>query len=174
MRKLLFCTLIAAVGLLSCSKGSSDDDQVQQMNTWTFKAEGTTYKGDLFWEPLLNTFLQGNNTYTFTMLGAEANSDRTFNIVMSLADTTFSTQNYQSGISGTDHITSFYFTHDIGGDDIYTSNNHNPGPVMNYKVESYNASTRVLVLSFSGNVENAAGSTVPLTEGKVVCKVEKM
>jgi hypothetical protein len=45
---------------------------------------------------------------------------------------------------------------------------------MNYKIESYNGATRELVLTFSGSIEDAAGNLLPLTEGKVTCKVEKM
>jgi hypothetical protein len=174
MKKLLFLTLIVSTGLFSCKKESSNPTQTQAANSWTFKAEGTTFQGVLMWDPLLNPLLQGNDTYTFTMLGGESGSDRIFNIVMSLADTTFTVKDYQSGLTATDHITSFYFTHGIAGDNIYKSSNYNPGPVMNYKIESYNAATRDLILTFSGNVEDAAGNMVPLTEGKVTCKVEKM
>ena len=174
MKKLLFLTLIVSAGLFSCKKESSNPNPTQAANSWTFKVQGTTYQGVLLWDPLLNPLLQGNNTYTFTMLGGEASSDRIFNIVMSLADTTFTAKNYQSGISPTEEITAFYFTHGVAGEEIYKSSNYDPGPILNYKVESYNSATRELILTFSGNVEDAAGNLVPLTEGKVTCKVEKM
>ncbi|MBI3138836.1 MAG: hypothetical protein HYZ15_09650 [Sphingobacteriales bacterium] len=173
MKVLLMAIALVSIGLFSCKKDSPDNNN-QEVNTWTFKAQGTTYKGVLFWDPLLNTLLQGNNSYTFTMLGGEANSDRTFNIVMSLADTTFTSKNYQSGISGNDDITAFYFTHGIAGNTIYESSNYYPGPVMNYTIETYNAATRVLVFTFSGNTQDANGVLIPVTEGKVTCKVEKM
>lgn len=173
MKKLFICILIVATGLLSCKK-STTDSPAQELNTWSFKVSGTTYQGDLYWDPLLNTLLQGNDTYTFTMLGGEANSDRVFNIVMSLADTTFTAQNYQSGLVGTDHITAFYFTHGVGGAEIFKSSNYDPGPVLSYRIESYNAATREMNLSFNGNVKDENGNLVSLTEGKVRCTIEKM
>jgi len=173
MRKLFFCLAIVSIVFISCSKGS-DDDQGLEYNTWTFKAEGTTYQGDLYWDPLLNTFLQSNDTYTFTMLGGEPNTNRVFNIIISLADTTFEQKNYQSGDATSDHITSFSYRTELVGESIYRSDNHTiNGPVMNYTIESYNPSTRELVLNFSGNAENENGVDFAITEGKVRCKVEK-
>lgn len=174
MKNLLSAIFLAAIILSSCKKDKENNDQNQAANSWTLTAQGTTYKGTLLWDPLLNTLLQGNNSYTFAMLGGEASTDRVFNIVLSLADTTFTKTSYQSGVSGTDDISAFYFTHGISGEDIYKSSDLDPGAVLNYTVESYNPSTRALVLRFSGNVMDNTGAVVPLTNGKVTCEVEKM
>ncbi len=176
MKKSLFTILILAGVLLSCKKETinQDQDQDQAVNSWTFKAQGNTYKGELWGDPLLNTFLQSNNRYNFAMLGVELNSGRIFNIVMSLADTTFSTKNYQSGLSEPDYVTmGFYFSEGIAGEDIYKSSNLDPGPVMNYNIESYNATTRVLIMTFQGNVHGPSGTILPVTDGKLTCKVDK-
>ncbi|HEV8504905.1 MAG TPA: hypothetical protein VGQ53_05885, partial [Chitinophagaceae bacterium] len=83
MKKLLFVALIVSIGLFSCKKESTDKNNPNQAaNSWTFKVQDTTYQGALMWDPLLNTLLQGNDTYTFTMLGGELNSDHVFNIVI--------------------------------------------------------------------------------------------
>lgn len=174
MKNIIFTAFILAGALLSCKKESINEDQQEQpANGWTFKAQGVTYKGEFLWEPLLNTYLQGNDTYTFAMLGAEPGSGKVFNIVMSLADTTFTLKNYQSGLSGTDAITAFYFSESVAGEDIYKSSNLDPGPVLNYKIESYDAATRRLVMTFQGHVQELDGNIVSLTDGKVNCLVDK-
>ncbi len=173
LRKLFFAISIIAIGLVSCSK-NSDDVPNQDTNTWTFKAEGTTYYGDLFWDPILNPFLQGNDSYTFGIIGGEENSDNIFNILISLADTTFTETDYQSGAGFSDYLTSMNYRVDFTGDAIYESRDNTPGAIMNYKIESYNATTRELVLTFSGNAFGANGGLVAITEGKVVCLVEKL
>lgn len=174
MKRFVLAISILSVVVFSCKKETTSNTPEQAVNTWSFKAQGTTYQGELYWDPLLNTMLQSNNTYTFTILGGETTSDRVFNIAMSLSDTTFTQSTYQSGIDGTDAINGFYFTHGVGGSDIYKSSNYDPGPVLNYRIESYNSSTRVLIITFSGNAQDASGVIVPITEGKVTCKVEKM
>lgn len=174
MKNILFTAFILTAALLSCKKESVNEDQDEQpANAWTFKVQGVTYKGEFLWEPLLNTYRQENDTYSFGMLGAEPSSGKVFNIVMALADTTFTQKNYQSGISDTDAITAFYFSETVAGDDIYKSSNLDPGPVLNYKIESYDAATQRLVMTFQGNVQELDGNIVALTDGKVTCRVDK-
>jgi len=170
MKKLLL-VLIIAITLVSCKK-ESDDNEIR-INTWTFKAEGSLYQGELLWDPLLNTLLQSNDTYTFSMLGTDISANL-FNIVISLADTTFTQPDYQSGIIGSDHVTSFFYGADLAGQHLFQSSNHNGAAIMNYKVESFDPSTKVLILSFSGNAEDTNGGVVAITDGKVRCQIEKM
>jgi hypothetical protein len=171
----LFIAFLLAICFISCKKESdNNDNNNQEINSWTFTAGSTVYKGDLFGDALLNTLLQGNDSYTFAMLGGQSTSDGTFNIVMSLLDTTFATKNYQSGVSGTDYITAFYYTHGLGGDEIYKSSNYSPGAIMNYVIQSYDPSTKILVITFSGQAKDASGNIVPITNGKVTCRIEKM
>lgn len=173
MLKNLLVGLVISLSLLSCKK-DDDNDQNQTTNTWEFTANGTTHKGALYFDPLLNTLLQGNNSYTFTMLGEEFSTGYTFNIVLSLMDTTFTHTTYQSGVAGNDYINSFFYNTSVGGNYIYTSTNHDAGPVLNYNIQSFNPSTMLLVFTFNGSVEDAGGNMVAVTNGKVTCTVEKM
>lgn len=173
MRKLFLLTAMICVVLISCKKESAENKQA--VNSWTFKVDGTTYKGTIFFDAQLNTILQSNDTYTLSMLGFEtSNTDRVFNVLISLADTTFSVKDYKSGIAGSDHLTSFYFTNGVGGDEIFKSTNTSPGPIINFQLQSFDQATSVLTFTFSGNVMDDNGTVLALTDGKVVCHVEKM
>ena len=171
----LFIVLSLAICFISCKKDSdNENNNNQEINSWTFTAGSTVYKGSLFNDPILNTLLQGNDSYTFGMLGGQTTSDGTFNIVLSLLDTTFAAKNYQSGVSGNDYISAFYYTHGVGGNEIYTSSNYFPGEIINFIIQSYDPSTKILVMTFSGNAKDASNNIVPISDGKVTCRIKKM
>lgn len=162
--------------LASCKKDKTTTPEVKQdqINTWTFDAEGKTYKGGLFWDPLLNPLLQDNNSYTFTVLGAES-TGKFFNVVLSLLDTTFTHKTYQSGAShAEEYINAFYFFENNSIDNIYKSSNYDLGPVMDYTIESYNPDTRLLIMTFNGKAQKTDGSYTNIANGKLICKVERM
>lgn len=46
MRKLFLLTAMICVVLISCKKESAENKQA--VNSWTFKVDGTTYKGTIF------------------------------------------------------------------------------------------------------------------------------
>src|SRR6478672_4489842 len=169
LRRFLLVAIVSLT-LFSCKKSNESGSD---MNTWEFTAGTTVHKGDLALYPLLNTDIQANNTYDFFMAGEEYSTQNGFIIGLSLLDTTFTNPNYQSGVSGNDHNNGLYLSAYLGGNNIYISDNYNPGPVLNYSIESYNPSTSTLRMSFSGNVKDAAGMLVPVTNGKIVCQVSK-
>lgn len=176
MKKILIAFSVVAIFLVSCKKDKETEPEAKPEDAygWTFDAEGKTYKGGLFWDPLLNTYLQGNNSYTFAVLGGES-TGKVFNVVLSLLDTTFTHATYQSGASHADeYINAFYFSEKLTEKMIYKSSNYDLGPVMDYKIESYNPDTRILIITFSGKAQNTSGAYVAITNGKLICKVEKM
>jgi hypothetical protein len=174
MLKTVIIALAVTTCFFSCKKDTANNNPNQPANTWTFTAAGKVYEGTLYFDAILNTLLQGNNSYTFSLIGEEKTSRHVFNIVMSLADTTFTAPNYQSGVSGTGYITAFYYTETIAGVDIFTSSNYDPGPIMNYTIQSYDPATKTLIFNFSGNAKDKTGKLTPITNGKVTCKIEKI
>jgi hypothetical protein len=173
--KFLFYLLFVSIALASCKKASTSTTTTDtSVNTWTFTEGSKVFNGVLLTDATLNTLYQGNNSYTFGMLGPENTTGYEFNIVMSLADTTFTTKTYQSGVSGTDLITAFYYSTSIGGSDIYKSSDYSPGSVMNYTIVSYDPVKAILVMSFAGNATDASGNMVAITNGKVTCHIEKV
>src|SRR6202008_634038 len=112
----------------------SDGDGVDygnDVNTWTFTEGSKTYKGELLFDASLNTLLQSNNSYTYSMIGPESESGFFFNIVLSLTDLTFTNKNYQSGVGGNDYLNAFYYFQDFGSTEVYKSSNYDPGQVIN-------------------------------------------
>jgi hypothetical protein len=176
MKKIFLPLLLSLTIFFSgCSKGHSDDD-VQygtSMNTWTFTEGSTVYKGDLAWDPILNTLLQGNNSYTFAMIGPDNESGNTFNVVLSLLDLNFTAKTYQSGIDGNDYLNAFYYFANVG-DNIYKSSNLDPGNTMTYTITSYNASTDNATMTFSGQVVKTNGTVATISNGKVTFHVDRM
>ena len=79
----------------------------------------------------LNTYLQSNNSYTFSMLGAEKTSGFLFNLILSLVDLNFTQKQYKSGVAGDNYLNAFYYMESPNSvDNIYKSSNLDPGPVM--------------------------------------------
>jgi hypothetical protein len=172
-----FILYLLPVLLLSaaCSKDGDDPNDLEE-NNWTFTEGSNVYSGSfVFGHASLNTTLQSNNTYTFAMLGAEKNSGYLFNIVLSLLDLNFTVKTYQSGISGNDHLNAFYYTQSpTSVDDIYKSSNLDPGPVMNYTITEYDAANDIVTMTFSGQAQLANGTQVPITNGKLKIKVDRL
>ncbi len=176
-KTLLFPSLVLVIFLMGCKKDSDGGGENfgTTINTWTFTEGGTTYKGHLLFDASLNTLLQGNNSYTYSMIGPEEESGYFFNLVMSLLDLDFTTTTYQSGVSGTAYLNAFYYFEDFGMvEENYKSSNHDPGPVMNYTVTAYNASTDVVTITFSGQAKVPGGAIVNITNGKVTARNERL
>ncbi|WP_276503268.1 hypothetical protein [Terrimonas pollutisoli] len=178
MKKAFLLYLLPAVLLFlsACSKKSdSDPNDETAENSWTFTEGSKVFSGSfLFGTASLNTTKQANNTYTFTMLGAEKTSGHFFNIALSLLDLNFTTKTYQSGIDGNDHLNAFYYTETPASvDDIYKSSNLDPGPVMNYTITAYDATNDVVTITFSGQAQLSNGNYVPIANGKLKVKIER-
>jgi len=114
-----------------------------------------------------------NNSYTFSMLGAEAGTGNLFNLILSLLDANFTVKTYKSGVDGTNYLNAFYYSEFASSDDIYKSSNLDPGPIMNYTITAYDAAKDIVTIEFSGQAQLANGSFVAITKGKVKAKVER-
>lgn len=178
MKKAFLLYLLPAALLLSaCSKKSDNDPNNGTVeNSWTFTEGSKVFSGSfVFGVASLNTFPQANNTYTFTMLGAEKTSGYLFSIALSLLDLNFTTKTYQSGINGDDHLNAFYYTETPASiDDIYKSSNLDPGPVMTHTITDYDAANDVVTITFSGQAQLANGTYVTISNGKLKVKIDRL
>jgi len=169
--------LLSSVLLFACSKDSSNKAETYgtTLNTWTFKEGNSVYNGQLLLNGAsLNTYLQSNNSYTFSMLGAEKSSGFLFNLILSLVDLNFTQKQYQSGISGNDYLNAFYYTDSPASvDNIYKSSNLDPGPVMNYTITAYDVNKDIVTIEFSGQAQRADGTLATITNGKVTAQIER-
>lgn len=175
MLRILIVFLIAC-SLFSCKKESEKIDQ--PINSWTFTAAGTVYEGDLIWDAAIYTSPQVTDFYRFGMNGFRRISKdmytyEAFILGFSLRDTTFTVKNYQTGIANNQVNDAFHFKYGLSADGevFFESSNLHPGPIMDYVIESYEPSTRILVITFSGEAIDASNNRVPITNGKVTCRV---
>ncbi len=177
-KNLLVFTVLLSFIFPGCKKDSGDDSSYgTAVNTWTFTEGSNVYKGNLYFDPILNTYLQGNNSYTFGFIGEEKTSGYVFNIVLSLLDLNFTTKTYQSGIVGTTYLNSFYFTvSPANPENTYESSNIgvDAGAVITYTVSAYDASKDVVTITFSGKAFDKNGSLVNITNGKVTGRIERI
>lgn len=176
MRTLTF-TLLAALTLSfsSCMKHAEDYVPVygEVMNTWTFYDGTKNYFGNFLIKPVLNTTVQSNNTYTFDMTGIERSTGQVLTMAISLADLNFNVKSYQSGISGSNHSTAFYYSGSAASrDGIYSSTNNDPGAVINYTISSYDAAKNAVTISFSGEAFNINGKLVKISKGKMTANID--
>jgi len=176
MRTLTF-TLFASLTLFfsSCMKHAEDyvPGYGEVMNTWTFYDGAQNYFGTFLINPVLNTTIQSNNTYTLDMTGMEKTSGQVLTMAISLADLGFTIKSYQSGIGGSNHSTAFYYSGSAASRDaIYSSTNNDPGAVMNYTISSYDAATKTATISFSGEVFNTNGKLVRISKGKMTANID--
>jgi len=174
MKKILFVVLTQLIIFSSCSKGSKDDASDNMMvNSWTFTEGSKTFSGLLIFDAQMSSTIQPNNSYTFSMLGAEAGTGNLFNLILSLLDANFTVKTYKSGVDGTNYLNAFYYSEFASTDDIYKSSNLDPGPIMNYTITAYDAAKDIVTIEFSGQAQLANGSFVAITKGKVKAKVER-
>jgi len=174
-KNLLFLFLAVTLIFSACSKSSDSNNPSNAVNTWSFKEGSKTFSGVLAFDASLNTFLQGNNSYTFGMIGPEKSSGFIFNLILSLTDLNFTSKNYQSGVSGNDYLNAFYYLENlVSTDNIYKSSNLDPGPIMTYNITSYDAAKDIVTITFSGQAQDVNGTLVNITEGKVTAKIERL
>jgi hypothetical protein len=143
------------------------------MNTWTFYDGTKNYFGNFHVNPVLDTTLQANNTYTLEMTGMETTAGQVLTMAISLSDLGFTNRYYQSGVGGSNQSTAFYYTGSSASRDaIYSSTNVDPGAVMNYTITAYDAATKTATISFSGEVFNTNGKLIPITRGKIRATID--
>jgi hypothetical protein len=175
MRTLLMTLLaLAAFAIQSCSKHAEDYVPTYGTveNTWTFFDGFKNYFGTFTSNPVLHTTPQANNTYRLELSGREKTSGEILNMAISVPDLNLRTNTFQSGISGSDHETSFNFTGSVSSrDPIYFSTNLDPGAVMTYKIVSYDAGKKQVVIEFSGDAFDVNGKVYKITKGKITASI---
>ena len=177
MRTLIF-SLFASLTLIfsSCMKHASDYEPPYgvALNTWTFSDGTKNYVGDFLVNPVLDTTIQSNNTYTLSMTGTNKGSGQLLTMAISLADRDFAVKSYKSGISGSNHSTSFNYSGSAGSRDaIYSSSNNDPGAVMTYTISYYDAVKNTITISFSGQVFDAGGNLMNISKGKMTAYIDR-
>jgi hypothetical protein len=177
-KQFLLLTVLTSLVFTACKKDSSNDSNYgTQVNTWTFTEGSKVYRGHLYFDPILNTYLQANNSYTFALIGEEKTSGYVFNIVLSLLDLNFTVKTYQSGLIGNDYLNSFYYTVLPGSlENIYQSSNIgvDPNAVMTYTVTSYDGTNDIVTITFSGKALDKNGNLVNITNGRVTGRIERI
>jgi hypothetical protein len=173
----LSITLFASLVVLfsSCMKHASDLIPVYgtDPNTWSFSDGTKNYLGVFYANPVLDTMPQTNGTYLLNMTGTEKGSGQLLTMAIALSDIDFIPKSYQSGIGGSDLATAFYYTGSAGSrDGIYSSTNIDPGAVVTYNVVSYNPDKNVVKIAFSGEVFDANGNLVKITNGKLAANIK--
>jgi hypothetical protein len=168
--------LFASLTLLfsSCMKHTNDyvPPYGVALNTWTFFDGTKNYFGDFLVDPVLDTTIQTNNTYTLDMTGIERASGQALTMAISLTGLNFALKSYQSGISGSDHATSFFYSGSSGSRDaIYVSTNNDPGAVMTYNISYYDAAKNIATISFNGQAFDASGNMVNISKGKMTAHI---
>ncbi|MGZ8523370.1 MAG: hypothetical protein ACXWV1_03020 [Chitinophagaceae bacterium] len=176
MRTLTFAFFSALVLLFSsCLKHASDyaPPYGVALNTWTFSDGIKNHFGNFLIDPVLNTTIQTNNTYTLDMTGIETVSGQALTMVIALSDLDFAINSYQSGISGSDHATAFYYSGSAGSRDaIYISTNNDPGAIMTYTISQYDAAKNIATISFHGQAFDANGNMVNISNGKMTARID--
>ncbi len=177
MKTLIF-SFAATLTLLfsSCMKHANDYEPVmgEALNTWTFKEGSKTYTGVFLVSPVLHTTIQSNNTYTLDMTGIQKGSGQLLTMAISLTDLDFTVKSYKSGISGSDHATSFSYSGSAGSRNaIYSSSNNDPGAVMTYDISHYNPAKNTVTITFSGQVFDASGNLMNISKGKITAHVDR-
>jgi len=156
--------------LFSCNKKSETKKEAElALNTWTFTQGSTVYKGTIFQpKSLIQKRVNSDGSHTFNATGPIENGNNIFEILLNLADTTFTRKDYISGISRTENQNHFVFMESINSSKmIYNSTDYAPGAKINYTISSFDKSRSVLTITFSGEAFDENKKKVKITDGKV-------
>ena len=132
------------------------DTSAAALNQWKFTANGHTYSG-------------GINTAVFTSLGEiltlagtmqSGATDTTFGISVQLTSSTVDTGTFQTSLPGND-----FSLQKTTGNIIFAANSITSPPVLNILITSFNATTKVVTGTFTGNSYDTNGNTVPISYG---------
>lgn len=130
-------------------------------SAWSFNQTSANF----FVGPIDTAFLVANplGGSILTITGSTlATGDSTLNMVISLPGATIVPGTYKTNVG---FLNVFDFS-DATGTSIYSSNFGTTGAVMNLVITSYSATTKIVKGTFTGNAKDAAGTNVPITNGK--------
>lgn len=159
----------------SCMKHANDYEPPYgiEVNTWAFFDGTKTHVGNFLINPVLNTTPQPDGSFILDMTGTER-SGKLVTMAISLADADLTTRSYQSGVTGSNDATAFYYSGSAGSRDaIYSSTNIDPGAVMTYSISYYDAVKNIAMLTFSGQVFDSNGTLVKISNGKMTAHIDR-
>lgn len=158
-----------AINVVAGSNNSSINDAD---SAWQFN-QGTAFFHGPFYDVFDTTI---NNTYGFVFLGFTPTSGDTVIQFGTFSTTAAITPG--TTFNSKDSYAAFYYTdfrrHDSTGDKIYSADYSNRTTANTaITISSFNTTTRVVTGTFTGTATNAAGTAVPITNGKFTAKVRK-
>jgi hypothetical protein len=145
--------------------GGSTDTSGIALNQWQFVANGHTYSGNIGTAVFTN-LIGANLTLVGTM--ASGSMDTVFGITVQFTGTTLDTGTYATSDAGTN----FSLTLLQSGNIIYAANATSVPPVLNIIISGYNASTKTVAGTFSGQAYDFNGSNLNITNGKFKAQLQ--
>ena len=130
--------------------GGGTDTSGIALNQWQFVASGHTYSGNISTAVFTN-LIGANLTIVGTM--ASGSMDTVFGITVQFPGTTLDTGTYATSDAGTN----FSLTLLQSGNIIYAANATSVPPVLNIIISSYNANTKTVAGTFSGQAYDFNG-----------------
>jgi hypothetical protein len=137
--------------------GTGGDTSHIQSGQWQFTQDTVTLSGGF------DSAYRDNSTGTVTFVGM-AGSTSTGDTAMSLQFSILASD-VQPGTYTMANNTIFFFAGDAAGNFSYEADTLVAGTDFTVVVTSYNTTTKEIIGTFSGNVENDSGAIVPLTNG---------
>jgi len=147
------------------SSGSSTDTSGIALNQWQFVANGHTYAGNIS-SAVFTNLIGANLTLVGTM--ASGSTDTAFGITVQFPGTTLDTGTYITSNAGTN----FSLTLLQSGNIIYAANATSVPPVLNIIISSYNASTKTVAGTFSGQAYDFNGNNLNITNGEFKAQLQ--
>ncbi|MHA4810774.1 hypothetical protein ACX0G9_21890 [Flavitalea flava] len=138
------------------------------LNTWQFEVNGHVYQGNVNAAQFSSQLGPGILSLVGSMKSLPPGSmpDTTFAIGV-----TFSAAAIAPGTYTTDGTSYFLFDLVPSGDVIFAANPQPASPVLSIVITSYDASSKTVTGTFSGNSYNISSQTVPIINGAFKSKV---
>lgn len=154
-----------STGHSASGNGGSTDTSGIALNQWQFVANGHTYMGNISTAVFTN-LIGANLTLVGTM--ASGSMDTVFGITVQFPGTTLDTGTYATSDAGTN----FSLTLLQSGNIIYAANATSVPPVLNIIISSYNAITKTVAGTFSGQAYDFNGNSLNITNGKFKAQLQ--
>lgn len=138
------------------------------LNQWQFTAAGHTYMGNIM-SAQFSTILGGNLILIGSMLSLPAGStpDTVFGIGVQFPSTNLVPGTYTTADAGTN----FSLYKLPSGDIIFAANATASPPTISIVISSYDATTKIVSGTFTGNSYNISSQVVPISNGAFKTKV---
>lgn len=166
----LIIVLISFLAFISCQKdfssetGGTSGGGTGSNNAWSFN-HGSAFSHGSFDTALFVPNPVGAGWLFFVTGRTSANADTALTFFSLLPSATLAPGSYSTNQSQT--LFSVNNADSTNGDPIYTSNDDTPDAVMTIVIVSYDAATKLVTGTFSGNaIKEIDGGLVSVTNGK--------